>query len=78
MLFRKDNFRPPRLVLLDILLPSFCVGDSEDGVDIGVGFARSSHRAKKCIGLLSNTVLLLSIDSILIVLFQHHDDPFDS
>ena len=37
-----------------------------------------SHRAKKCIGLLSNTVLLLSIDSILIVLFQHHDDPFDS
>ena len=37
-----------------------------------------SHRAGNCSLLLSNTVLLLSIDSILLVLCQHHVDPCDS
>ena len=36
------------------------------------------HRAGNYTCLLSNTVLLLSIDRIILVLFRHHDDPRDS
>ena len=69
------GLRPLRLLFLEALLP------------LGVLVAQKMERflvlilhahAGNCIGLLSNTALLLSIDSKILVPFQYHITPCDS
>ena len=74
-----DGLLPLRLFLLEVLLPSFSVGGSEGGADFGVGLARLVPIVPETTTISSRTpVLLLSIGSILFVLFQHHVDTCDS
>ena len=50
-----DGLMPPRLLILDALLP-LGVGVGEGGAVFGVAFARSWLSRRNCIGLLSNGV----------------------
>ena len=77
-----DGLRPPRLLLLDALLPLGDGGSEVERLRVERFWVSVLHaclnRDRSYTGLLSYTALLLSIDRTFLVLFQHHSIPCDS